>query len=127
MRDHEWVGLATAFMDDDMAAEWVAVDGLAGTGLALRIPEVICIVCGVQALDALEVCPGTTHPYHRWISTLTVSLDGEEVAHWLGDEEMELRNLPRSNGLTCAICGQPYANSDPECPERVLYAKGVSA
>lgn len=126
-REHQWTALATAFFTQDQAERWVDVSGLAGgEGLALHILKVICIVCGENCLDEAESCPGTPETEHRWISTLTLEMDNVEVAHWLGDEGMEPRLLPRSNSLTCAICGQTFEGASSQCPERVLYAKGGS-
>lgn len=126
MNEHMWVGLATAFMDEDQAAEWAGVSGLSNKGLEIRLPEVICIICGAKVLEEEDACPGTTELLHRWINTLTLELDTAEVALWLEGADMEPHLRPRSNGLMCAVCGQAYERADTECPERVLYAKGWS-
>lgn len=123
MNEHYWFALATAFMDEQQAAQWAQLEGLAGTPLRANLPAVICIICGIEAQDAAESCPGTSELLHRWMATLALPLDDEEVGRWLEGQDARPHMSPQSTGVTCVLCGQPYEEADTGCPERILYAK----
>jgi len=136
---HEWIGLGYADMTQSQADEWVTVSGNhADTPLALFIRTIVCMRCDQPYGEATESCPrmGVVEPdtsaddadprtLHHWTTMMTIEMSEEEAEGWRTSEGIELQMSPHSVGLLCALCGQPFEQASPACPERALLA-GVS-
>jgi hypothetical protein len=127
MREHRWVGLGTAGFTEEQASEWSTLDGAADAPLALNVAEVVCLICDAAYLDAIDECPGpmVQPERHRWVSMMTLAMTVEEARRWSDPESVEAPDVrPRSTNLLCALCGQPYDQSQPTCPERAFWLLG---